>query len=210
MLLYKIRVIYLASNIALFITGIWEVWYFYLLRYSATQSILCCCIALQQYLKYCMSLCCAIAICREWKVPVLKCVNLQEIACHKKCRVYYVTVLSDNGRQRRVCKFLWTNIEKLCPHFFILSFRALHKFFWQRFCADFAIFCRFRGTKLSGEGPSWTDFFLSWKFGSHSTPLIETSYILTLRAARTLLERFRRKSYGFNTKFTHVSRHFWT
>ena len=42
----------------------------------------------------------------------------------------------------------------------------------------------------------------------HSTPLIETSYNLTLRAARTLLERFRRKSYGFNTQFTHVSRHF--
>ena len=45
---------------------------------------------------------------------------------------------------------------------------------------------------------------------THSTPLIETSYNLTLRAARTLLERFRSKIYDFNTQFTHVSRHFGT
>ena len=42
----------------------------------------------------------------------------------------------------------------------------------------------------------------------HSTPLIDTSYDLTLRAPRTLLERFRSKSYDFNTQFSHVSRHF--
>ena len=48
------------------------------------------------------------------------------------------------------------------------------------------------------------------KWTYHSTPLIETSYDLTLRAARTLLERFRSKSYDFNTQFTHVSRHFGT
>ena len=44
----------------------------------------------------------------------------------------------------------------------------------------------------------------------HSTPPVETSYDLTLRAARTLLERFRNKSFDFNTQFTHVSRHFGT
>ena len=44
----------------------------------------------------------------------------------------------------------------------------------------------------------------------HSTPLIDTSYDLTPKAARTLLERFRSKSYDFNTQFTHVSRHFGT
>ena len=44
----------------------------------------------------------------------------------------------------------------------------------------------------------------------HSTPPIETSYNLTLRAARTLLERFRNKNCDFNTHFTHVSRHFGT
>ena len=47
-------------------------------------------------------------------------------------------------------------------------------------------------------------------FIGHSTPLIEISYDLTLRAARTLLERFRNKSCDFNTQFTHVSKHFGT
>ena len=45
---------------------------------------------------------------------------------------------------------------------------------------------------------------------SHSTPLIETRYNLTLKAARTLLERLRSKSYDFTTQFTHVLRHFGT
>ena len=46
-------------------------------------------------------------------------------------------------------------------------------------------------------------------FLGHSTPQ-ETSFDLTLRAARTLLEIFRSKSYDFITQFTHVSRHFGT
>jgi hypothetical protein len=47
-------------------------------------------------------------------------------------------------------------------------------------------------------------------FIGHSTPLIEISYDLTLRAARTLLERLGIKSYDFITQFTHVSRYFGT
>ena len=46
--------------------------------------------------------------------------------------------------------------------------------------------------------------------GIFSAPPIETSYDLTLRETRTLLENFRSKNYDFNMQFTHVSRHFGT
>ena len=60
---------------------------------------------------------------------------------------------------------------------------------------------KFKGKKVS---------LYLWHVHTHSTPLIETSYDLTLREAMTLLERFRSKSYDFNTQFRHVSGHFGT
>ena len=41
----------------------------------------------------------------------------------------------------------------------------------------------------------------------HRFPLYYLTVIVGLSAARTLLERFRTKSYDFNTQIKHVSRH---
>ena len=48
---------------------------------------------------------------------------------------------------------------------------------------------------------------LSWANGSHRFPLYYLTVVEGLREAWNLLERFRSKSYDFNTQFTHVSRH---
>ena len=42
---------------------------------------------------------------------------------------------------------------------------------------------------------------------AHRFPIYYLTVVVGLREARTLLDRFRSKSYDFSTQFTHVSRH---
>ena len=53
----------------------------------------------------------------------------------------------------------------------------------------------------------WYRFYGTQQKFRHRFPLYYLNVVVDLRAARTLLERFRSKSYDVNTQFTHVSRH---
>ena len=49
--------------------------------------------------------------------------------------------------------------------------------------------------------------FVLVNYLGHRFPFNFLIVVVALKTARTLLERFRSKSYDFNTQFTHVSRH---